>query len=71
MKKMKTITEYYGDGDYKGLRSIVEQEDGIYSVTFFQNDKFQGKKMFPDKSLWYAGDAAENFTLGILKVQNA
>lgn len=71
MKQMKTITEYYGDGDHKGLRSIVEQGDGIYSVAFFKDDKFKGEMMFPDKSLRYVEDAAENYTLGILEFNNA
>jgi hypothetical protein len=70
MKTPNKITEYYGDGTYAGLRSVVEECDGVYSVTFYKDNKFERGVIIADKSLRYAEDTAENYTLGILKFED-
>jgi hypothetical protein len=66
MKTLNKISEYYGIGDYNGLRSTVEECNGIYSVAFYKDNRFTKDLVFPTKSLRYVEDVAENYVLGIM-----
>ena len=65
---MKAVSNFYGDGQYAARESKVFIEEDVPTVEFWDNGKFVSVRAFPDNTLQYAEDAAENWTLGVLKL---
>jgi len=65
MKKYTTLNEFWSDDKSKTATIILD--DNTYGVEFYENNELIEYRTFPNKSLRYAEDAAENFTLGILR----
>ena len=61
------ISKYYAD-DGKGYAVIVHVRDGLVIEYYDENNKFFFNEEFFDKSLRYVEDAAENWALGIKKL---
>ena len=69
----KVLSEFWSDDRYKKALVFVDANTQCYFVEFY-DVHLSGLKIvdtisFPGKSLRYAEDAAENFTLGILNVK--
>lgn len=62
---MMTLSEFWSDDNSKTATIILD--NGTYGVEFYQDNELIEYRTFPNKSLRYAEDAAENFTLGILR----
>jgi hypothetical protein len=62
----KTVGEYLSDDRLK--RAVVKFDVGTstYFNDYFIEDKYVCSRSYVGKSMRYAEDAAENFTLGIL-----
>lgn len=65
---MIAVSNYYGEGLYAARESKVFIEDDVPTVEFWDNGQFIAVRAFPDNTLQYAEDAAENYILGILKL---
>ena len=65
---MVGLSEYYGDGAYSGYTAKVFIEDEVPVVEFWRDKEFIAVRSFPDHTIGYAEDAAENFIRGILKL---
>lgn len=65
---MISLSEYYGEGTYQGYTAKVFIEDEVPVVEFWKNKEFIAVRSFPDHSIQYAEDAAENYIRGILKL---
>lgn len=64
-KTMITMNEY-SSSDKSKIATII-LDNGTYGVEFYENNELIEYRTFPNKSLRYAEDAAENFTLGVLR----
>ena len=65
--KMKTkLSEYMKDD----RTAIVFLDNGVHAVEFMISDNPIGYRYFPNHSLRYAEDAAENWILDIIKVND-
>lgn len=63
---MKLISEYWSeDGD---LSAMVHLDDETPVVDFYRNNRIIKSETFTDHALCYAQDAAENYVMGILKI---
>jgi hypothetical protein len=69
MTSWKPITEYYSDDKTKKAVINVDLKACYYFIDFYLNDKYTNTVSYPEKSIYYVQDAAENYTLGILNVQ--
>ncbi len=65
---MIQTSTYYGEGQYNDRVSKVFIEDEIPTVEFWDKSGFRAVRAFPDHTLQYAEDAAENWTIGVLKL---
>ena len=68
----KVLSEFWSDDSYKKALVFVDANTQCYFVEFY-DVHLSGLKIvdtisYPGKSLRYAEDAAENYTLGILNV---
>ena len=61
---MKALINYYGEGLNAARESRVFIEDEIPTVEFWDNGKLIAVRAYPDNTLRYAEDAAENYVLG-------
>lgn len=68
---MLHIIDFYGEKEYKDLsaRVFLHEDKQTPGVEFWKNNDVVGVRMFPTHSLQYAEDAAENYVLGILKIE--
>ena len=63
---MKVLTEVYGQGEYSDRKAQVTlDENGDYGINYIATD-FKEYRYFPDKSIHYAEDAAENWVIGVI-----
>jgi len=62
---MMTLSEFWSDD--KSKTATVVKDANAFGVEFYENNELVEYRVFPDKSMRYAEDAAENFTLGILR----
>ena len=46
----------------------VDTKEECYSIDFFENDSIIGTEHYPNKSIYWAEDCAENWVMGIKKV---
>lgn len=65
---MNPVSNYFGEGQYDGFEAKVLIEDDVPVVEFWKNGQFVAVRSFPDNTLQYAEDAAENFVMGVLKL---
>lgn len=69
----KILSEFWSDDSYKKALVYVDSNTQCYYIECYEVHlsglKIVDSISFPGKSLRYAEDAAENFTLGILNVQ--
>jgi hypothetical protein len=65
IKSLTTLSEFWSDDKSKTATIILD--NGAYGVEFYENNELIEYRTFPNKSLRYAEDAAENFALGILR----
>jgi hypothetical protein len=64
---MMTLSEFWSNDKSKTATIILD--NGTYGVEFYDNNELIEYRTFPNKSLRYVEDAAENFTLGILRIE--
>lgn len=64
----KLISEFQ-ERNRKAVVYLNTIED-CYSVDFYENDSMIGTEHYPDKSVYWAEDCAENWVMGIKKVVN-
>jgi thiamine pyrophosphate-dependent acetolactate synthase large subunit-like protein len=62
---MMTLNEFWSVDKSKTATIILD--NGAYGVEFYENNELIEYRTFPNKSLYYAESAAENFTTGILR----
>jgi hypothetical protein len=65
----KTISEHYSDDKTKKAVVNVDLKACYYFIDFYLNDRYTDTIAYPEKSIHFVEDAAENYTLGILNVQ--
>lgn len=65
---MLTVSDFFGVDAFEDLQSRVLIEDEIPVVEFWKNKQLVAVRAFPDNTLEYAENAAENFVMGILKL---
>jgi hypothetical protein len=62
------LHEYQGIELYADRSAqIVLDDNGDYGVIYILKDSFNEHRVFPDHSLHYAEDAAENWVTGVIK----
>ena len=67
----REITTHYADNDKgKAIVFMDFKEEMAYIEYYDENDKFFFKEEFPNKSIRYVEDAAENWALGIKKLED-
>lgn len=60
---MAQLSEYYSeDRQRKAVINLIKE---TLSVDFYQNEEYIWTIEYPDKSIHYVEDAAENYVLGI------
>ena len=63
---MKTLHEYTGQDEYFNRAALVTiDENGDYGVCYIINGQKE-YRIFPDHSIHYAEDAAENWVTGVI-----
>ena len=66
----KILSEFYSDDKTEKALVGVPPENQCYFVDFYENNIFLSARWFPGNSLRYVEDAAENYTLGIMKLED-
>lgn len=61
----RLIREYFSDDGNR--KSVINLDKETLSVDFYENGAYISSREFPNKSIHYVEDAAENWILGILK----
>ena len=64
----KAISQFWSDDKTKTAVVNVDTKTCSYFVEYYLNEKLVETKDYPCKSLRWAEDCAENYTLGILNV---
>ena len=64
---MFEITKYFSLDETLEARTLIQDE--IPVVEFYKDSELIYTRSFPDNTIDYALDAAENFVLGILKIK--
>lgn len=67
---VKVLNEYTLPHSNRKAVIIVDNEANCFGVDFYENDSIIGREMYPDKSEYWAEDAAENWIFGVKKVVN-
>jgi hypothetical protein len=65
----KTISTYWSDDHNKKANVNVDKSTCCYFVDYFEEECCISSISYPGKSLRWAEDAAENFTIGVLNVK--
>ena len=65
MKEVK-VTEFWSDDRTKTAEVVLI--DGVPRIRMYEGDDPVGHEDFPNNTLQYAADAAENYVLGIKKL---
>ena len=60
------VTKFWSDDQTKIAEVVLA--DGVPRIKMYKNDKLVGCEDFPNNTLQYAEDAAENYVLGIKKL---
>ena len=64
----KTISEHYSDDKTKKAIVNVDLKACYYFIDFYLNDRYTDTVAYPEKSISFVEDKAENYTLGIVNV---
>lgn len=62
---MKTLHEYKGIDEYSNRTAIVVHDGNDYGV-IYKIGSIEEHRIFPDHSIHYAEDAAENWVMGVI-----
>lgn len=65
---MISVGDFYGSNLYEGYHAKVFVDDEVPVVEFWRHGEFIAVRSFPNHTLGYAEDAAENFVMGVLKL---
>ena len=60
------VTKFWSDDQTKTAEVVLA--DGVPRIKMYENDQLIGQEDFPNNTLQYAADAAENYILGIKKL---
>lgn len=60
---MAQLSEYVSDSGHR--KAVIQLVKETLSVDFYENDEYIWTIEYPDKSIHFVEDAAENWTLGI------
>jgi len=68
---MTIVATYFKEeGMFRARAEVVRLDNGTHKIDYYDiNGEFVQSEHFPNKSVYYVEDAAENWTLGI-KVLN-
>lgn len=60
---MTLLTEFVSDSGHR--KAVIHLNKETFSVDFYENDEYIWTIDYPDKSIHYVRDAAENYILDI------
>ena len=63
---IKELSVYMSDDGNKKAVILIDLKEEILTIEFYENDKIVKTKRFPDNSIYYVEDAAENWVQGIM-----
>jgi hypothetical protein len=66
---MKTLHEYKGVDEYSNRSARVVHDGNDYGVIYKIND-IEEHRVFPDRSMHYVEDAAENWVMGVFSLKD-
>lgn len=64
------ISEYFKSSTKKAVVYKTSMQEALYLIEYFDNDVVFHKEIYDNNSLRYVEDAAENWALGIKKLDN-
>jgi len=64
--KEVNVTKFWSDDQTKTAEVILI--DGVPHIKMYEGEELVGQEDFPNNTLQYAADAAENYVLGIKKL---
>ena len=64
----KTISEHYSNDRSKKAVINVDLKACYYFIDFYLNDTYTKSVPYPEKSIYFAQEAAENYCSGLLNV---
>ena len=64
--RWKTISTHWSDDRSRKANVNVDNARCCYFVDYYEEDRFVKSIAYPGKSIHWAEDCAENYTLGIL-----
>jgi hypothetical protein len=67
---MIVLSEFIGTDTYSDRKAIIVDTDGVFGVQYIINDNVKEYRVFPDRALNYAEDAAENWVSGVINPQD-
>jgi hypothetical protein len=65
---MSKIIDTYVSDDKTKKAEIVLNRDETFSVSFYRDDVLVETRKYPENSIYYAEQVAENYVIGILDV---
>ena len=65
----KIISEYYSEDKTKKAVVNIDLKACYYFIDFYMNNKYTDTIIYLETSVHFVENAAENYTLGILNVQ--
>jgi antitoxin component YwqK of YwqJK toxin-antitoxin module len=63
-----TLSEFYSDDKEKKAVIVFDSNTQVHWVDYYKNGKLLLSLPYPEKSIYYVEDVAENYTLGKLDV---
>ena len=64
--KEVNVTKFWSDDQTKTAELVLI--DGVPHIKMYEGEELVGQEDFPNNTLQYAADAAENYVLGIKKL---
>jgi hypothetical protein len=64
--KEVNVTKFWSDDQTKIAEVVLA--DGVPRIKMYEGEELVGQEDFPNNTLQYAADAAENYVLGIKKL---
>jgi hypothetical protein len=64
--KEVNVTKFWSDDQTKTAEVVLI--DGVPHIKMYEGEELVGQEDFPNNTLQYAADAAENYVLGIKKL---
>lgn len=65
---MKLLSEFWSDDQVKSAKVYLDTAEDRPYVEFFNDGRQIGQQGFPDHSVVYAEEVAENYCRGLLRV---